>query len=380
MGKGFPCPCQAPGRAFAESFKYKMIPKYYFALPDLDKPVGGHNIQYKIIETLLNAGYDVASLHGARHYRYPYSKTDAPGYFFPDIAKLHLPATFQPLRKLRSENLWKHQRPRLRNPHPALERSPRDVFVLPEFIYGEYARLFLDAPLILAAQDVFGLTRAYTRDMKTEAPVCHKRFTGIYTTSHASTEAVRTLLGREPHLIGLPIDGDALSPLQKKLQIAYMPRKMKEESDLVLTVLRARSHIANIPIIPIVGMSDEERDRTLRESLFFLSFSEREGFGLPPAEAMAAECIVIGYTGVGGNEYFTPETGFPVQSNDVMKFVQTVEKVIQEYQDTPKRLDNLRRSASAQIRRKYRPEIWQKAVLEAWSDFDREIRCKLALK
>ncbi|OIH83329.1 hypothetical protein BLJ79_14605 [Arthrobacter sp. UCD-GKA] len=42
----------------------------------------------------------------------------------------------------------------------------------------------------------------------------------------------------------------------------------------------------------------------LRRSSIFMSLSDRDGFGLPPAEAMATGCFVVGYAGGGGNEFF----------------------------------------------------------------------------
>ena len=49
----------------------------------------------------------------------------------------------------------------------------------------------------------------------------------------------------------------------------------------------------------------------LRESQVFLSFGHPEGFGLPPAEALACGCLVIGYHGGGGREYFGPAGAYP---------------------------------------------------------------------
>jgi glycosyltransferase involved in cell wall biosynthesis len=56
-------------------------------------------------------------------------------------------------------------------------------------------------------------------------------------------------------------------------------------------------------------MSRPQVAQTLAESQVFVSLSKDEGLGLPPLEAMAAGCLVAGFTGGGGQEFATPANG-----------------------------------------------------------------------
>jgi glycosyltransferase involved in cell wall biosynthesis len=104
---------------------------------------------------------------------------------------------------------------------------------------------------------------------------------------------------------------------------------------------------------PIDGMSERQVAAALKESLVFLSFSSREGFGLPPAEAMACGCIAIGYAGGGGVEYLLPELSYPVPDGDIVAFARTVEQVLTEHARDPGNLAEMARRASAFVLDKY---------------------------
>ncbi len=46
--------------------------------------------------------------------------------------------------------------------------------------------------------------------------------------------------------------------------------------------------------------------------------SHREGFGLPPVEAMSAGALVVGFHGGGGLDYATPRNGFWRSEGDLV--------------------------------------------------------------
>ena len=78
-------------------------------------------------------------------------------------------------------------------------------------------------------------------------------------------------------------------------------------------------------------MSEREVAHILKESAIFLSFSHAEGFGLPPVEAISCGCLVIGYHGGGGREYFQGDSIFPIVQGEIIEYVKTVEKVTLNY-------------------------------------------------
>ena len=63
-------------------------------------------------------------------------------------------------------------------------------------------------------------------------------------------------------------------------------------------LLALRDCLAGWDVVEIDGKSEYETAELLRSCAIFLSFSEQEGFGMPPAEAMACGCHVIGFTGL----------------------------------------------------------------------------------
>ena len=89
-----------------------------------------------------------------------------------------------------------------------------------------------------------------------------------------------------------------------------------------------------------------------------------------PAEAMKAGCIVVGYAGVGGEEYFTAETGVKVPDSDFPALIAATRATVAEYDRDPSRLDALRRRASDFITKTYSKDNFEQSVLRAWKGIE----------
>ncbi len=153
---------------------------------------------------------------------------------------------------------------------------------------------------------------------------------------------------------------------QKKKQIAYMPRRNSNDAVVLLNMLRFRGLAEDVAIIPIDNMTQREVAAVLAESLIFWSFSHREGFGLPAAEAMASGCMVIGYSGNGGDEFFHKDYCCPVREGDLMSFVQFTEQILVEYKEHSIGLERKRELASSTILERYSKKKSRQSIIDAF--------------
>ena len=91
----------------------------------------------------------------------------------------------------------------------------------------------------------------------------------------------------------------------------------------------------------------------MRSSSIFLAFGQQEGFGLPPAEAMASGCYVIGFHGFGGREIFDPAFSTPVEDGDVLAFARAVAETIERFERDPGAVHAAGVRAAEHVRRTY---------------------------
>lgn len=332
----------------------------YVVLPERPKPLGGVNVMLRISQVLVGEGHDICLLHANPSYRYT--------YFPHDLPVAHDPRMKRVLRSHLDSRLKRIHRMLVLNPFgpgtPKRIPEPDDVLILPEFAYPEIAALYPGIRYVVAVQDVYGFFRGYGRDEKGAALAKAEM---VFATSEACRDAIAAVSDRPVARINLPVGhaGQGFQPQKRKL-IAYMPRKRRPAAQAVVTALSEMPEAAGYAFEKIDGMQPDQVAKIYDEALIFLSFSKEDGFGLPPAEAMLSGCLTIGYTGVGGEEYFTPETGFPVPDSDIVAMIRTTRQVLSDYATDPAPLDALRQSASQNIAQAYSEAAFAASVKEAW--------------
>ena len=131
------------------------------------------------------------------------------------------------------------------------------------------------------------------------------------------------------------VDAQRFNPHQPKENlITYMPRKLADHSSKVLFFLR--NHLpAHWRIQAIDGLNEAGVADLLQRSKIFMSFSHFEGCPLPPLEAALCGNQVIGYTGQGAQEYWSPAMFEAVESGNVVGFAQSVLRKIQQLDAAP---------------------------------------------
>jgi glycosyltransferase involved in cell wall biosynthesis len=305
----------------------------HFLCPELPHPSGGLRVLYRHVDVLNAHGLSAAIVHQRPGFRASWFANTTPIL------------------------------------HPPLEIGPEDILVFTELEGPAIAEQAKGIRKVIYNQTPYYMFRGYPLDM-------HNRQTP-YTSKDVVAAVVVSEDGRDylqhvfPDLrvyrIRNSIDPRFHPPERpKRKQICFMPRKHPEDAQQVLSILKFRNALGEFKVIPIQNRPEEEVISIMRESMIFLSFGYPEGFGLPPAEAMACGCIAIGYHGNGGREYLTAGHGFPIEIGDIIGFSKAVEHVLGTVSKNPLAFDELTRRASDFIHSTYSPENERNSIIACW--------------
>jgi glycosyltransferase involved in cell wall biosynthesis len=106
----------------------------------------------------------------------------------------------------------------------------------------------------------------------------------------------------------------------RKKQLCYMTRRRSSEAERLLEMLNTRGSLMGWDVVRIENMNEVQVADVMRDSAIFLSMSHRDGFGMPPVEAMACGCVVVGFAGVGGEEFFGHDFSVQAKEDDLLDF------------------------------------------------------------
>ena len=300
--------------------------------PDSDAPIGGVKMHYQVVDALNRNGVAAMVIHRRSGFRCTwFDNTTAVGYSRDTPVNRH------------------------------------DVLVVPEEWIAAIPELPSGIPKVVFNQNAYstfswGADAAVIGSVLSRSDVTH--------VVAVSDDNVRYLRYAFPTLdirrIRYTIDQSLFhsSPGPKRRQIAYMPRRRAQEALDVLSLLASRGALADWQVVALDQMKESQVAARLRESAIFLSFSHREGLGLPPAEAMASGCIVIGFHGLGGRDF--GDHALWVPEGDVVEFAQTVESVLTSWEEDTTRFRVLAERAATHIRDTYCTQNTERDVVAAF--------------
>lgn len=243
-------------------------------------------------------------------------------------------------------------------------------FIVASEIYGPgIARVAPGIRKVIFNQNCYNTFLHYPLDTAShETPYLHPDIAAVLTVSEDSADYLRFAFPKLRVMrLHLGIDQALFHPgAAKKRQIAFMPRRQMEEARQVFNILKFRGALEGFEIAEIRDLPRHEAAAILRESALFFSFSAIEGFGLPPAEAMAAGCVTIGFHGRGGREFFRPEFSWPIEFGDIETYARTAETVLEQYRRDPAPLTEKALAASRFIGAHYTPGQEEADILACW--------------
>jgi hypothetical protein len=297
----------------------------YYLTPDEQRPTGGVRNLYRHVDLLNAAGVESAVVHTRAGFRCRWFENQTRVMAAAQVAL-----------------------------------TPDDVLVVPES-YGPWLHRLPRGPRVV----IFNQGPYYTFDpipfAGSAAGAPYSGIEGLVALLTVSEDGEALLRWTFPdlpvHRARVVVDGARFHPdgTPRERRIAYLPRSRRsDDREQLLHMLRARGVLDGWQLVPIQGMTETELAGTLRGCPIFLSFSHREGFGLPPAEAMASGCYVVGFTGMGGKEFFDPAYCAPVPEGDLTAYAAAVQAATERYDKDPEELAELGRTASQRVLARYR--------------------------
>jgi glycosyltransferase involved in cell wall biosynthesis len=309
-------------------------PRVLVVCPDTDVPTGGVRGLYRQAEVLARHGIEASVLHRTAGFRCTW---------FRHAAHVSYAASTTP--------------------------RPEDYLVIPE-VYGPDSALTAPSvKKVIANQGCYLTFQGYSLDPgDLRTPYTHPDTVAVQVCSEDSRAYLAHVF---PHVRILRIRPGIDTSLfaferTKRRQIAFMPRRGFADAVQVINILKFRRALAGFELVPIHDRPHEQVAELLRHALLFLSFGPAEGLSRPPAEAMASGCLVIGYHGRGGREFFHPEFSYPVEVGDIVGFARIVEDVIRDYDADPAPFHEKAERASAYIRAHYSLEQEERDIVECW--------------
>ncbi len=248
--------------------------------------------------------------------------------------------------------------------------TPHDFLVFPEVFASAVSTMSPGVPKVIFNQNAY-LTFQTKRalDPATRLPYFHPDVVAVFAVSEDNAEYLRYAFpGLKVQRLHYGIDPIFAPCWPKRKAIAYMPRKNPDHVVQVLSILRHRNALDGWEVESIDGLPEGKVAEKLAGCAIFLSFGTFEGCPLPPLEAMASGCVVIGYHGRGGREYLKPEVSYPVDVGDVLGFAETAEALLARGQGLPELLEKCGRDAEAFVRMRYSPELEVEDIVRAWSN------------
>jgi hypothetical protein len=272
----------------------------YFVAPDLDRPSGGVRTIYRSVDLLNDAGLRAAVVHSRKGFRCRW---------------------------------FEHTTPVVHAPIPL---GAGDVLVPPAYLYLRAAGLAPGVRKVVFHQNAYRTFR-YLRTTPAfraaDLADASDLVAMLVVSEDNERYLARALPGVRVARVHHWIDPELFHvDLPARLRtVTVMPRKRRDEYEQLVGILHARGALDGWRLDVLEGRPEGEVAARLRESVLFVSLSRAEGFGLPPAEAIASGNHVVGFHGMGGREIFRAPFAQAIEDGDVLALASAVEEFLTGY-------------------------------------------------
>lgn len=235
--------------------------RVFVLCPDHAPPSGGIRKLYRHVDVLRKNGIEACVVHTREGFRCTWFANDTPVAY-----------------------------------HAQVRPRPSDFVVVPE-VYGPgLAGLHPGVPKVVFNQNAYLTFRGYSLDPADgRTPYTSPEVVATFAVSEDNRDYLSYAF---PNLrvvrLHYGIDAERFAPRRKKKVIAFMPRKHAEDAVQVINLLKHRGSLSGWQVVAIDGRPEADVADILSGCAVFMSFGQSEGCPLPPLEAMACGCAVVG--------------------------------------------------------------------------------------
>jgi glycosyltransferase involved in cell wall biosynthesis len=309
--------------------------RLYFVCPDHDAPSGGIRGIYATVDHLTAAGHVAHVVHERRGFRCSWFESQTPIAYADDVDAV----------------------------------PGRDLLVIPEVYGPRIAHIGPGVAKVVFNRNAYNTFNGYPVPVAPGA--CAYEHPEVIATVVVSDDNRDYLRYAFPSLrverVVNPVDPALFHPEPKQPILTYMPRKNARDAAQVLSLLSVRGVLDGVEVLPLDGLPQEGVAAVQRRALLFLCFGHPEGWGRPPAEAMACGTVVVGYHGLGGREFFDPGHAVAVEAGDVVAFARAVERLLERWREDPGALDAMAAAGRRLVAERYTPQAERDSVVAVFS-------------
>jgi hypothetical protein len=337
-------------------------PVIYYFCPDLRGPVGGVKAMYRHVDVLNRNHFSAAVLHSKTGFRCQWFENETKIAYIrkTKFEKDDVIVFPEPLLAYFTES---HNPPKLKLHFYRIFAKNRHKFYTHELSNAPVRKVIFNQNAYLTFKD-FDYSKEY------DLPYLRRDVIATICVSEDNYDYLKFVFP------GIPLYrvhyaanmADFYYQSEKKHRIAFMADRNQDDWNQVLNILKLKNLTEGFQLVPIKGKTEKQVAQILKESPVFFSFGKTEGFSLPPMEAMICGCVVVGYHGGGGREYFHPEFSYPVEAGDIIDFVRKAEEVITAYRKDPAAVLEKGKKASERASRDYDPRIEEADLKRIWSE------------
>jgi len=207
-----------------------------------------------------------------------------------------------------------------------------DIIVCPEYVFYQGLKFTGCTKILLNQSQSWRYIDDRLKEKDSGRNYIELGYDYVLNCSEYLREMLKIKMNLDSYVITNGIDQVKFFPApEKRIKNRVLALSRKHPDDI--KKIKARLKGYNFNFYTVDDLTENELIEEYQKADIFISTGYPEGFSLPPLEAMSCGCVVVGYTGGGGDEYMVENTtALVAQDGNVDEVVSKLKLLINDFQ------------------------------------------------